>query len=204
MSAVAVDFDRARHRYSVQGRPVPSVTEVLAPLACFQRVPPAILQAAAERGTAVHKACELDDLGRLDERCLSPTLRGYLLAWRAFSVRHAVRWELVERCVYHAQMDYAGTVDRYGLVAGAPAVVDLKTSATAPLTLGPQLAAYAKAIAPVGAGPRRLGVLLRPDGSYRVYDYEQPADWAVFASLLTLRRYCQEHRISLNLKEQLP
>ncbi len=36
----------------------PSVTEVLQPWSDFSRIPPAVLEAAASRGTAAHQACE--------------------------------------------------------------------------------------------------------------------------------------------------
>lgn len=201
MSSSGVLFDRYHHRYSVRGKNVPSVTDILAPLTNLRMVRAEVLHAAAHLGTAVHKACELDDLGQLDESSVIPALSGYLTAWRRFCADHTARWMRIESCVYHEQMGYAGTVDRYGLVDGAPAVVDLKTSAGLPPTIGPQLAAYAKAIPEASAGVRRIGVLLKPGGHYLTQDYSSPTDWAVFASLLTLQNFCQTHRITPYFKE---
>lgn len=194
-------FNRYHHRYIVRGQNVPSVTEILAPLTNFRMVRTEVLHAAAHIGTAVHKACELDDLGRLDESSVMPALAGYLDAWRRFCQEHRVHWSRIESCVYHEQMGYAGTVDRYGVVDGDAAVVDLKTSAALHPAVGPQLAAYAKAIPEAAASTRRIGVLLKPNGQYHSQTYHSPSDWAVFASLLTLRSFCDAHRITPYFKE---
>ena len=55
-------FDEASHTYRIDGQVVPGVTSVLKPLTDYSMVPPADLQAAADFGKAVHRACELDDL----------------------------------------------------------------------------------------------------------------------------------------------
>lgn len=63
---------------------------MLAPLCDFSRVPLHVLKAAARFGTAVHRACELDDLGELDEATLDARLAGHLHAWRSFCREHRV------------------------------------------------------------------------------------------------------------------
>ena len=196
MNALAPQFNARTHCYTVAGRVVPSVTEVLAPLCDFRGVPVYVLRAAAAFGAAVHKACELDDLGLLDESALDPQLAGSLHGWRTFCKEHGARWKLVEAPLFHPDLGYAGTVDRYGLVDGADAVVDLKTTTRLYPSVGPQLAAYARAIAGTTARTRRLAVQLHVNGRYHLREYDSPTDWAVFASLLTLRNFCQQHRIT--------
>jgi len=200
MSALA--FDEAAHAYTFEGRPVPSVTQLLQPLSNLQMVDPAILSAAAAFGTAVHKACELDDLGELDEEMLDPALGPYLAGWRKFSADHDVKWSLIEGRVHNPAMGYAGTVDRFGVVKRDEAVVDLKSSAILYPTVGPQLAAYAKAIPGTTLLTKRIGVLLKPDGNYQAKVYTSSMDWAVFASLITLRTFCATHSIVPNFKER--
>ena len=196
MSALAPQFNARTHCYTVAGRPVPSVTEVLAPLCDFRGVPAYVLRSAAAFGTAVHKACELDDLGLLDEGALDAQLAGPLQAWRTFCKEHSARWKLVEAPLFQADLGYAGTVDRFGVVDGVDAVVDLKTTTRLSPSVGPQLAAYARAIADATPRTRRLAVQLRADGRYHLREYCSTTDWAVFASLLTLRSFCQQHRIT--------
>lgn len=200
MSALA--FDEPSHTYTFGGQPVPSVTQLLSPLSNLQMVDPDVLRAAADFGTAVHKCCELDDLGDLDEEALDPALGPYLSAWRRFSKDHAVKWALIEGRVHNQAMGYAGTVDRYGTVKGDDAVVDLKSSAVLYPTVGPQLAAYTKAIPGTTLLTKRVGVLLKPDGNYQAKAYTSPMDWAVFASLVTLRTFCATHSITPNFKER--
>lgn len=189
-------FDEASHTYHFGGQVVPGVTSILSPLTDFSRVPPAVLEAAANFGKAVHRACELDDLNELDEDALDPALAPYLHAWRKFSAEHDVQWDKIEQPVYHATLRYAGTPDRLGLVKGSRAVVDIKSTAQLYPAVGPQLSAYANAEKEPYA--ERLAVQLKADGTYVAKAYKDPTDWPVFASLLTLRTWCKQHSITPN------
>lgn len=192
-------FDEATHTYRFGGQVVPGVTSILAPLTDFSRVPPHVLEAAANFGKAVHRACELDDLGELDEATLDDALLPYLQAWRKFSAEHAVQWDQIEQPNYHATLRYAGTPDRFGKVNGRPTVVDIKSTAQLYPSVGPQLAAYANALQNPYAD--RLAVQLKADGTYVAKPYKDPTDWPVFASLMTLRNWCARHSITPNFKD---
>lgn len=192
-------FDEATHTYRFNGNVVPGVTSVLAPLTDFSRVPPHVLKAASDFGTAVHLACELDDLSILDEDQLDPALMPYLDGWRKFSQDYAVEWECIEEPVYHATMNYAGTLDRFGKVKGEFTVVDIKSTAQLYPSVGPQLAAYANAKGHQFA--KRLAVQLKADGTYVAKPYTDPTDWPVFASLLTLRNWCARNSITPTFKD---
>jgi hypothetical protein len=192
-------FDEATHTYRFGGNVVPGVTSILAPLTNFDRVPPHVLEAASNFGKAVHKACELDDLGELDEAALDPALVPYLQAWRKFSADHAVEWTVIEKPVYHPTMNYAGTPDRIGSVKGDLTVVDIKSTAQLYPSVGPQLSAYAHADG--NAHAKRLAVQLKADGTYVAKPYTDPADFPVFASLLTLRNWCARNSITPNFKD---
>lgn len=192
-------FDEATHTYRFGGNVVPGVTSILAPLTNFDRVPPHVLQAAADFGKAVHKACELDDLQELDEAALDPALVPYLQAWRKFSADYAVEWQDIEDPIYHATLNYAGTPDRFGMVRGQFTVVDIKSTAQLYPSVGPQLSAYANAKGQPYA--HRLAVQLKADGTYVAKPYTDPTDWPVFASLLTLRNWCARNSITPNFKD---
>lgn len=195
-------FDEPSHRYAWNGVPVPGVTSVLAPLSNFGMVDPDVLQAAIEFGHAVHKATELDDLGQLDVEDLDPSLVPYLQGWKKFSREWSVEWVGIEERVYHPKLRYAGTLDRRGLVtnpqtkATRRAVVDIKSSTSLYASVGPQLAAYARAVEPdLGGGTLRLALQLKGDGTYVAKEYTDPTDWAAFASLLTLRTWCARNNV---------
>lgn len=196
MSPSDLLFDAATHTYYHDGRRVPGVTEILQPLVDFGGAPQSVIDTAAAFGTAVHAACELDDLGELDEASLDPSLCPYLEAWRTFCADHDAQWEWIEGRVFHRTLRYAGTLDRYGTVNGVGTVVDIKTTAQLYPSVGPQLAAYATASEmPV---VNRMAVQLRADGTYVTKLYDDPADWSVFVSLLTLRNWCAANGVTPN------
>lgn len=190
-------FDEANHRYTWNGAPVPGVTSVLAPLTDLGMVDRDLLQRASEFGKAVHLACELDDRKQLDIDNLDPALVPYLEAWRQFSSDLSVQWTGIEQRVYHSKLRYAGTLDRKGLVNGRRAIVDIKTSTSLYASVGPQLAAYARADDEINAATtQRIAVQLKGDGKYHAKEYTDATDWPVFASLLTLRTWCARHEIT--------
>ena len=190
---MSLTFDEATHTYRFGGQVVPGVTSILAPLSDFSRVPPATLEAASQFGRAVHLACELDDLGELDEAALDPALRPYLQAWREFSREYGVVWAGIEERLYHPTLRYAGTADRIGEVAGRYAVVDIKSTAALYPAVGPQLAAYAHAANKPSAD--RIAVQLKADGTYVAKPHNGASDFAVFAGLLTVRNWCAQHAV---------
>ncbi len=194
-------FNEAAHEYRFGGAVVPSVTQILRPLSNFSMVPKDVLERASQFGRAVHKACELYDLGSLDEGALDAALVPYLAGWKKFSSEHAVKWTVIEQPLYSDLHRYAGTPDRFGTVDGKAAVVDIKSSVALYPSVGPQLAAY-KNIVP-GSPPicRRLGVRLKPDGTYEAKEYPDRDDWSLFLSLLTMRNWCGRHSITPNYTE---
>jgi hypothetical protein len=194
-------FDEASHTYRFNGELVPGVTSILQPLSDFSFVDPDVLAAASAFGTAVHRACELDDLGELDEESLDDALVPYLSAWRRFCTDHAAEWTMVEGKVFHPSLRYAGTLDRYGKLQGKPWVVDIKTSTSLMPSVGPQLAAYKNAIPSVPPLTGRMAVQLKADGNYVAKSYTDRSDWPLFCSLLTLRQWCAQHSITPNFKE---
>lgn len=180
---MTIDFDEEKHEYRVNGKKVPSVSEILAPLSGhkYSALNPSVLAAAAARGTAVHEACEALDYGMDPE--ISPEIAGYIKAYKEFLRDYFPKWEMIEQIVtaykvYPEQMPpedcvmYCGTVDRYGLIDGTPSVVDIKTYASmdtdALLTASCQTQLYARAIQ--GPYAKRYVVHLKKDGTYRLID----------------------------------
>jgi hypothetical protein len=192
-------FDEGTHRYWLDGRPVPSVTQVLAPSrADLLAIPSDILERKRALGVAVHRATELIDLGEeLDPDSLDETWLPYIAAWRKFRAEVDFQITHVERKVWHRQMRYAGTLDRFGILEKRwPTVIDVKCSAQLHPSYGPQLAAYARGHAHIEEPDRemevryrRFVVQLKPDGTYRMPEYTNPLDWAGFAGLLAFNQW---------------
>lgn len=193
-------FDEAQHAYYLDGQSIPSVTSILKPVAGYEGIPLDIMNAAAEFGTFVHLACELDDKGELAESTVDHRVMPYLQAWRRFCKAHDVQWQMIEARIFNPTLRYAGTLDRFGLVEGIPTIVDIKTTFRLMPAVGPQLAAYEHALPPDIGPVRRMAVQIQDNGEYLAHVYTDPTDWPVFCSLLTLHNWTRQHRTTLNLK----
>jgi hypothetical protein len=192
-----LDFDPAAHVYRWGGKIVPGVTTVLRGLHSMAGVPIEILEAAQQRGTDVHAACEFLDQDDLDEDSLTDQTRGYVSGYRRFLADCEPNYSGIEERVYHTVLGFAGTLDRRGELtyqgARTQAVIDIKTSAQAyPIAWEPQLAAYAHAAGIPAV--RRFTLQLRPDGTYLMRECSDPSAWPVFVALLTLYQWKEKHQ----------
>lgn len=191
------DFDPEEHIYRVDGRIVPSVTEILAGVGLSDNtkagaweIDPDVLANAADRGTMVHLAIELDCTGELDEDTVDDEIWPYLEAWRQFVDDTGFLPVANELRFYHPRLDYCGTADMIGYMGDQLTVLDLKTGS---IGLKPwhkyQLAAYAAAITKEGdTWPHRMMLHLRPElkrKRYREYNFSTESaanDWRIFSA----------------------
>lgn len=167
-----LSFDQTTHAYAWNGKPVPHVTGIL------QRAGIAdmswVTRYALERGTALHKACELYDQDDLDEATVDPACEGFLAAYKKFRAESQAKVIHIEKAVYSRAYGYAGCLDRLFDLSGFLVVVDLKCNAL-PHWIGMQLGAYYQAALEEGITARKaFGLALRPDGTYRL----RPVDCA--------------------------
>lgn len=181
-------FNEADHRYFLDGTELPSVTRILAPLHNFDGIPPDVLQHAADRGRAVHKAIELDLLNELDEDALHPEIVPYVKAWRKFYMEWEPELVSSEQQVYHPTLRYAGTLDIKFRARGSLYYGDFKATAQIPPTVRLQLKAYQEADQAMLGNPdteiKRAVLWLKNDETYKFL--EQPdTDWPMFLQLLT-------------------
>jgi hypothetical protein len=124
-----LDFEPVEHRYYLDGKEVPSVSEVLG-LAKFNSTRYGKSgHNSAWRGTTAHAACEFWDDGTLDESSLDPRLKGYLDAWRKFRTESGAEPVLIEQQVGHRDYMYAGTLDRLMRIGPRYILLDIKTGA---------------------------------------------------------------------------
>ena len=143
---------------------------------------------AGERGTAVHKATELEDLGRLDPASVDPRIVGYVEAWRAF--KRETQWintELPEVIVADPDAGFATKVDRAGAMRSKPTeivVLNLKTGGKQPWWKW-QAAGEAQAFAMTTGLPlhvlSRRSLQLFDDGRFMLHPaYTDRSDFKVF------------------------
>lgn len=190
-----LQFDADAHRYTHQGKVLPSVTQIITGLHNLGAIPKDVLQAACERGTAVHLACELDDNNDLDESSLDDTVRGYLQGWRRFKSELTPIWAMIEQPMADTILGFAGTPDRYGMLNdGRWWVLDIKTSLQSHPVWGLQTAAYAHLVTLLSQKQTLRGtVQLRPDGTYRLIPWLSIQDWPAFLSLVTVNNWRKNH-----------
>ena len=87
---------------------------------------------------------------------------------------------------YSDRWGYAGTAGLVGWILGERWLIDIKTSASVPRSVGPQTAAYAELLTDK---PHCCGVLhLRPE-RYILTQLFNRGDWGVFLSCLTIHKF---------------
>lgn len=185
-------FDEASHTYRLaSGHAVPSVTSLLADLDDgYRYVKDSAMEHARVRGTAVHRACELHDLGTLDEGSVHEEVRPYLTAYRAFLAETGFRPTLIEKRMVHPSMGYAGTLDRTGTMHGKHLLLDLKAVAVISPATAVQTSAYLELHRSNGleqTPQERRALQLLPNGRYVLTPpYTGLDDFRVFLALKTI------------------
>jgi hypothetical protein len=178
------------HTYRARGRIVPGVTRALMAIDELDGIPREMLEAAANFGRHVHKACHLFNQGMLDEEALDAPLVPYLAGYRKFLADTTARVIHSERMVYHRKVGYAGELDLTAIWGrhALPAVIDIKTSAAVPRSVGPQTAMYREAYISEGnkASKTRYCLHLKDNGDYRLHEYNDPRDWNIALSCLNV------------------
>ena len=130
------------------------------------------------RGRLVHQACEDIDKGYISA---DPTLRMYCFAYERFLREHDVRYTHIEQVLWHEKLFYAGTVDRIGILDGERVILDIKSGRNEPWH-GIQLSAY-ELMLPYEHS-RRVGLYLRPNGTYRLVEYYLTEEYGVWLTAL--------------------
>lgn len=191
-----LNFDEDSHTYTLGGKVIPSVTQVLSPLTEYAGIPKHILDAAADRGNYVHKACEMYLWETLDEDSLKEEARPYFNGFKKFMSETGFIPEVIEERVYHPTLKYAGTLDLGGILPPAGrrkkpqrALIDLKTTFKLMRAVGPQTAAYFDAWA--AANPKdkfeaRYALQLKKDGTYCLEPMKDRTDSNIFLSCLNI------------------
>ena len=196
-----IDFDEEKHIYSVDGRQYPSVTDICSPITSdhYGSINAAVLEMAYRRGTAVHEATQLIDLGAMPDD--DPEIEPYIEAYLDFLLDYKPQWEYVEHIGFCDRLEYGycGTVDRAGRVGNEYWVLDIKTTASPTkenyIATCCQTQAYAIMIRHDEA--KRKILYLKKDGSYRLVDCKEKEEemlldsYGLFTGLLKIKSYIQ-------------
>lgn len=190
-------FDAATHTYTLDGRRLPSVSQIIAPLVDYSWVRDEVLQAAADFGRHVHEACALHARDDLDWSSLDPALVPYVDGWRKFLDESGAVVIASEQPIAHPTLGYAGTPDLVLEWREHIVIPDLKATAAVPPTVGIQTVAYARAWQATHGGkePQRSCIHLSPN-KYRSHRRTDPSDWAMFQSCLNVYKFQEKHRVA--------
>jgi hypothetical protein len=160
------------HTYKVDGKELDAVSKVLRFLSreAYDDIGQFKLDNASERGTAVHKACEvLYKFGKVE---CDADIEPYVKAFLKFLQEHRCEFTDIETPLADIENGIAGTPDLCGTVDGEEAIINMKAqSVIKKVLVKAQLNAY-KALRAVNGKtpPTRLYCLqLMPDEKYRLY-----------------------------------
>ena len=119
-----LEFDDETHRYIVNGIITPSVSKLLSlKFDDYPNVPKAVLQAAADRGTEIHKAIEVYE--KTGKESDLQEFRNYLFLKKHFKIEN-VENELPVAYFEDGLPVFAGTIDQVCRIDGVPAINDFK------------------------------------------------------------------------------
>ncbi len=165
-------FDADKHEYTVNGKVVPCVSDIIAVYGKDIEEGDDLelaMDAAAERGTVCHKVLEMYLKGRDPE--YPDAYESYAEAIRLFLAEHTILPLAIETPVYSEVYGYAGTPDLLCYFDGILTLVDYKFVAQIAKTkVKAQLNAYCKAYEEQDVYPdQMIAVQFLKDGTYRVY-----------------------------------
>lgn len=198
-------YDDRSHTYRLRGRLIPHITEIVP--SDYSHVPPEHLERARQRGTAVHKATELYDLGTLNWSTLDPKVEPYLEAWALAKVEYELEFadHDIERRLFHPIDCYGGTGDRPRCWITPPgkhrrlATVEIKSIAKMDENVGLQTAGqqrcenYRARKLGIAETVDRWGFQLKKDGTYFPAQYSETCEERVFLSYLIALNWEVKH-----------
>lgn len=162
------------HTYYVDGKAVPSVTQLVAPLGeDFSEVEEMLggrLDNATERGTLTHGYIAHRLMGgEIDDYELPHEYEPYVAAVELFLAEHHIAPGLIEEPLYADK--FAGTPDLVCIFDGNLSILDYKfVSTISKSKVGAQLAGYLELCNENGIHPDLLyAVQFLPNGEYRLY-----------------------------------
>jgi len=188
-----LEFDPETHTYYWGDEVVPSVTQILSELGLAGNKD-FMPEESAERGRAVHLACQLLDEGDLDWDSLDPVVLPYVQGYQKFLKEHKFEPTLIEAPVFNEELFYAGTLDRRGLLNKKAVTIDIKTSSQISKTVGLQLAAYDLCFDDGLSFGDRYALQLTMEGSYKLHLFSWLKDYPDFKSAVTLYHWKKERR----------
>ncbi len=174
-------FDPELHRYTINGRAVPSVTQVLADMGLYSDEWITNIRRSRARGTAGHQICDLIDYGRggtweeiiasshWDPDTTAPVLVPYGFGYAKFLADTGFEAVYSEHAVGSEAYMVAGMLDKWGQCRGKRWLVDVKTGQPSPSSVL-QVGIYQALLKETEnvETTERIVVHLMADGKYKI------------------------------------
>lgn len=122
-----ISFNEEKHEYTVNGKVVPSVSEIMKCATCLyytDEIPPRVLELACKKGSAVHKAIEdylLWEEYETEEQ-YKPIMEQFLKWYKEYKPK------IIQVEYQMTNGEYAGTCDLICEINGEIHLIDYKTS----------------------------------------------------------------------------
>ncbi|MDD5009914.1 MAG: hypothetical protein PHC68_16125, partial [Syntrophorhabdaceae bacterium] len=161
-----LEFNPETHEYKWDGKLVPCVSNIIAPLRDFSGIPAGVLETKRQWGEMVHLYTSMFDNGTLDadHTKWDERMVPIVAAWDRFKEQFGLdKYVFIEKPLYSEKYRFAGTPDR----VYDNFIVDIKTAANSQKSTGVQLAAYAH-LCGMENTARLVEVRLLDDGNYKV------------------------------------
>ena len=191
IAAPSFRFDEAEHAYYLDGKRIPSITQLLDAGGLVNGAA-YFTEESRRRGTEVHQLCADYDMGALDPLTVTSNRRPYLMAYVAACSALKPTWDAIEEADVHPAHGFAGRTDRVGFVLNRQTVAEIKSAAKA------KHHAIQTALQAVLASVRwplpaehwqRLVVYVKPSGKFSVERHEDRRDFDVAMDLI--RRFAR-------------
>lgn len=188
-------FDKENHEYWLGDLRLPSVTEIISPLAEYHKIPKSLLEYKQDLGGKFHDAIELylyDNLdeGSLDEALIKP-MQGFKKWWRGTIL--GLTYD-VEIPVYNKRLKYAGTPD----LVCIGNIYDWKLRLFNEILDPLQLAAYNGLINKTDIPCKQWVISFDKEGNYKEHNAYRKNAWGMFRKLL--EHYWQEQKFQEIMK----
>lgn len=177
-------FDPAKHEYTIEGRVVPGVTEILGDTGL--REPFFDAEWAADKGTKIHLACHFHNKGTLFWESVDPLIYPYVEAYLRFKRECHVDVIFSEKIFFHETLLYGTTIDTMVkldfMSERVRAIVEIKSGQPQPsdrLQTAGQILAV-RTHPGLWSVKRRFVLYLKENGTYILVEHVDPDDMLDF------------------------
>ncbi len=191
-------YNEESRLHTLDGVSIPSVSQIIAPLSDFSKIPPNVLENKRRLGVEFHRIVEIEInegfyFGEIDPLLKLP-VDAFRLWWSAYWMDF--KNPQTEKPLFCKRLNYCGKPD----LVSKDYIVDWKLSKYNAITAPLQLEAYDQML-PKTKGVKRelIAVCFDLDGGVKMHNARGPRAWGVFRKMLDRYNSEQEFKNLLSL-----